>query len=62
MYHFRQNESVFDKFFFHVVFIDEMKKVDIFNKRLRKLRERIEYLRFLIIYDFRTKNLYLVRI
>lgn len=60
MYHLWQNESVLSKLFFHVVFIDEMKKVNIFSRRLRKLRVRVEYLRFLIIHDFRAESLYLV--
>ena len=54
MYHFRQNESVLDKFFFHVVFIEKMKKVNIFSRRLKKLRMRVKYLRFFIIYDFKA--------
>ena len=47
-------------FFFHVVFINEMKKVNIFSKRLKKLKERVKYLRFFSIYDFKTESLYLI--
>ena len=49
-----------DKPFFHVIFIKEMKKVDTFSRRLRELEVRAEYLRPLIIHDFRTEGLYLV--
>lgn len=62
MYHLRQNESVLNKSFFHVIFIDEMKKIDIFSKRLRELDIRARYLRCSTIHDFRAKNLYLVNI
>ncbi len=60
MYHFRQNESVLSKPFFHVVSIDEMEKVDTFNRRLRELGVRVEYLRLPTIHDFRAEGLYLV--
>jgi len=60
MYHLRQHESVLDKLFFHVISIDEMEKIDIFSRRLRKLSIRAKYLRCSIIHDFRAKRLYLV--
>ncbi len=60
MYHLRQNESVLDKLFFHVIFNKKMKKVNTFSKCLRKLRVHVEYLYFSIIHDFRAKSLYFV--
>ena len=60
MYYLQQNESVLSKFFFYIVFTDEMKKADIFSRHLRKLKVYAEYLQLLTIYDFRMKNLYLI--
>lgn len=51
---------MFNKPFFYVVFTGEIKKADTFNKCLKKLKMRAEYLRFFIIYNFKAENLYLV--
>lgn len=60
IYYFQQNESMLSKLFFYVIFIDKIKKADIFSRRLRELRMRVGYLQFSIVYNFRTENLYLV--
>lgn len=60
MYHLQQSDNVLDKPFFHVIFTEEMEKADTFSRRLRKLEVRAEYLRPLIIHDFRAEDLYLV--
>lgn len=60
MYHLRQNENVRDKLFFFVISSEEMKKIDMFSRCLRKLEIRAEYLRLSIIHDFRAESLYLV--
>jgi len=52
MYYLRQNESVLNKSFFYVIFIDEMKKIDIFSRRLRELDIRARYFRCFTIHNF----------
>ena len=60
MYLLQQNDRVLAKSFFHVVSSEEMKKVDIFSRRLRELRVRTGYLRPPTIHDFRAEGLYLI--
>jgi len=49
-----------NKFFFYVVSINKIEKINIFNKYLKKLKVHIKYLRFSIIYNFKAKSLYFV--
>ncbi len=60
IYYLQQNKSVFGKLFFYVVFINKIKKVNIFSRRLKESEVRAKYLQFLIIYNFKIKNLYFV--
>ncbi len=62
IYHLRQSDGVLDKPFFHVISTGEIKKADIFSRRLRELGVHAGYLRPPTIHDFRAEGLYLVGI